>query len=262
MKKYSAVIVDDLDNHRKVLQRKIEKSRLDITVIELCKNIQEAKTVLDNYKPDILFIDIDLGKQTAFDLLKRFRNKKPFEVIFVTGYSDKNDFLLNVIKEDRAGFLSKPIDTEELSQAIDKAIDNIKTSQKTNNIDFLLKHIYKEIKNTITIYNHEIGQKQLPLHEIIYCESINNQVVFHMTDGETYKVSKTLKFYEDLLEDYNFFRIQRSFIINLNHIDRVVPGSHKDVYMKHPDGEKVFSLSRDKKRWEDFMEKWKQISIS
>ena len=187
--KITAAIVDDEQGNRENLLRMIGNHCPQIRISAICSSVTEARTVLPEAKPDILFLDIRLGDDTGFSLLRSLPEIL-FEVIFVTAY---DSYAIQAIRFSALDYLLKPINPEELTHAVDKAVHIVLRKQENRRMQNLLHNtqaLDKQKKIALSVADKiefvEIGS-------IIRCESESNYTTFYLKSGEKLIVSKTLK---------------------------------------------------------------------
>lgn len=205
---YTAIIVDDEKSNRLVLRTLLEKGFPEIGVVFETDDIEEAYTQINSLKPALLFLDIQMPKGSGFNLLKKF-DSYPFEVIFVTSF-DK--YALNAIKSSALDYLLKPIERNDLKEAIEKfkKVQQLKGGT-TNNA--LLQNLVADSDKKVAIH-HKGNVVFLSVKEINYIEADVNYTHVH-TDAITYYLAKTLSEWEEILSNYdNFIRISKSMIVN------------------------------------------------
>lgn len=235
-----SIIVDDELNSRESLRILVEEFCDGIKVDALCQNVSEAIEAIAQFDPDIVFLDIQLQRETGFDLLTRVRNPR-FEVIFTTAYSE---YAIKAFKFSAIDYLLKPIDVEELKGAIGKV-----QKQFSQNVSDRLQHLLQNL-STGSSENYKLalptaeGLTFVKVNDILYCEASSNYTEITVADNKKHVVSRTLKEYEDLLADQNFFRIHHSTLINLNHIKKYVRGDGGYVVMNN---DKSLDVSKRKK---------------
>jgi two-component system, LytTR family, response regulator len=239
----TAIIIDDELSGREVLKKLLELHCPDITVLKTLNSIESGlKSILED-KPELVFLDIQMPNASGFDLLNQLQ-KIEFEIIFVTAH---DNYAIKAFKYSAIDYLLKPIKVSELIDSVDKAKEKMNNNQSRDNVKFMLEKISPTKK---TFLNNKIllptlgGYNIIDISEIVYCNSESNYTRFHFIDGKTLMVSKTLKEFESLLLENYFFRIHRSYIINLNCIAKYNKGKGGEVVMK--DGA-VLEVSREKK---------------
>lgn len=222
-----ALIIDDEDLARKNLTMMLEDNCPDIDVIGEASNIDEAEALIEATAPDVVFLDIRMPSGTeGFDLLERLKTRK-FLVIFVTAFKD---YAVRAFQANAAHYLLKPIDEDELITAVDKVIatketfaehpDNYETyfTSLQNLADRLTKN---KISNRIAI-SHTKGVKIIEDDTIVYIEANGNCSMLYFNDGSRYLDTRTLKIYEGILNGEKFYRIHKSYIINMNQIKEYI----------------------------------------
>jgi two-component system, LytTR family, response regulator len=214
-----AIIVDDEPKARENLQILLQDFVEGVEVVALCQNISEAIDAVKANSPDIVFLDIQLQRETGFDLLTKLKEIN-FEVIFTTAYTE---YAIKAFKFSAIDYLLKPIDIEELKKAVskvEKRVNNNMTSRLTELVQNLKYGSSDEYKIALPTLEGLIFVK---VKDILYCEASSNYTQIVTTEGK-FLVSKTLKEYDDLLSDHNFFRIHNSYLININSIKKYVKG--------------------------------------
>ncbi len=240
------IIVDDELKSRESLQILLSDFCEGIRVVALCQNVDEGINAIFKHHPEIVFLDIQMQRETGFDLLSKLP-KIDFEIIFTTAFAD---YAVKAFKFSAIDYLLKPIDISELNAAIDK-VKNKLNHDIADRLDQLIQNLNPE--------NEKISRVALPtsnglifakIQEIIYCEASSNYTQFYLTNGNKYLVSKTLKEYEELLSEYNFYRIHNSYLINLESINEYVRGDGGYVIMSNK-----ASLDVSKRKKEGFLKK-------
>ena len=229
MNSIKAIIVDDEKNNRLVLRKLIEKFCPQISVIAECESVDDAILFIETNPTDVVFLDVEMPGKNGFDLLANYNYQCPFEVIFTTAYSQ---YAVKAIRFSALDYLLKPVDPEELILAVHKLSVKISDEIKTKQFELLEQKIS----------NKDVGKKQLAistlegiyfasLDEIIHVDADSSYTKIFLTTGDMIMSSKPLKYFEELLEDYDFVRVHQSHIINLKHIRRFVRGDGGQVIM-------------------------------
>ena len=213
----TAIIIDDEKHARESLKCLVELYCPEVQVISSVENIQKGKTQIESLKPQIVFLDIDIGNDTGFDLLPTL-NFKDFQLIFTTAYSE---YALNAFQADAIDYLLKPIEPTLLKNAVEKAKKGIGHNYPTiSNISQSLKNLKK---NRLSISTSE-GISLINIEEITQVEGSGNYSTFFLSSGEKVVASRGLKSFEDLLPERIFFRSHQSHIVNLNFIKSIMDG--------------------------------------
>lgn len=245
-----AIIIDDEQNVREMLSNLLANYCNNIEVIGVAETVKAALSLIHYEQPDLLLLDIDLPDGTGFDLLEQL-GKNPPLVIFITAY---NDFAIRAFRFSAIDYLLKPINIDNLVEAIAKAADSLEQ-----------KNLGLKLQNFFENMNSQPGQKKLVLKtqesiyivkvtDIVRCEADHNYTTFSLADRKKILVSKTIKEYEELLADQGFFRTHQSHLININHISSFEKGD--GGYLKMADGSMV-PVSKRKK--EELLELFSQL---
>ncbi len=238
----TALIVDDEYKNRESLAKLIDQFCYGVEVIGQSENVKSAKEFIDNNKPQIVFLDIEMPGGNGFTLLEKFKNPE-FQLIFTTAHAD---YAIKAIKFAALDYLLKPINVNELKIAVEKAIQNIssdKNDSLNKKIDVLKVNQQNEGFNFKKIALPSLdGIEFYEIEEILRCEADRAYCKFYLINGKRITVSKSLREFEDLLNECNFFRVHKSNMINLSHIKKYVKGkggyvvlsddSHVDVSVR------------------------------
>jgi len=236
----SCIIVDDEVKSRESLKILLEDFCQDVEVKALCENVAQAQEAIKVHHPDVVFLDIQLQRETGFDLLTKLKEVN-FEVIFTTAYSE---YAIKAFRFSAIDYLLKPIDIEELKAALAK-VEKRKSDTITARIEQLMQNLKSGSSDNYKLALPTAdGLVFVKVHEILYCEASSNYTEITMTDSKKYIVSRTLKDYEELLVDQNFYRIHHSYVINLNAIKKYVRGDGGYVIMNN---DKSLDVSKRKK---------------
>ncbi|WP_026951406.1 LytR/AlgR family response regulator transcription factor [Algoriphagus mannitolivorans] len=211
--------------------------------IEVLGWVQTAKEALDllNQKTvDLIFLDVELGEQTGFEVLKA-APKGEFQVVFTTAHQE---YALQAIKHAALDYLLKPIDREELRIAIEK-VKSKKNGQGKESLEKLLRHLHLQDKigNKIALPSL-IGIEYISVEEIMRCQADVNYTHFFLKNGRKITVSKTLKEYEIQLLPHGFFRVHNSHLVNLAEVKLYQKGKGGSLVLS--DGTEVEVASRRK----------------
>ncbi|NSW46409.1 MAG: response regulator transcription factor [Bacteroidales bacterium] len=213
----TALIVEDEINNQLLLEKYLTDYCRYITVIGKVKSIKETLLFLNEHKPDVLFLDIQLEDGDAFELINKL-SQIDFEIIFVTSYES---YAIKALKLNALDYLLKPIDIQDLIESTVKLVN-----KKLNSIDkvnFLKLNANKAQKIGIYSLDDVIFKE---IDEIVYIKSDESYSTFYFTDNSKNISSKNIKYYEELLLDFDFFRIHKSFLINTHHIVKL----HKEDF--------------------------------
>jgi two-component system LytT family response regulator len=240
------IIIEDQKHSRDILENMLREHFKNTEILAVCKNAEEGKTAIENLQPDLVLTDIELEKKAVFDMLQEL-NDINFEIIFITAHEQ---YAIQAIKFSALDYLLKPFTVDDLSEAIkryEQKKDKRQSSNQLNTLFYNLKNIQKDAKKIALPTAN--GLTIVPLKEIIRCEAGINYTNFYFTAKNKLLVAKTLKEFEELLNDYDFIRVHNSHLINLHHVKNYTRrGEGGTVTMT--DGMEV-DVSRRKK--EEFM---------
>jgi two-component system, LytTR family, response regulator len=242
-----AIIIDDELSGREVLKELLHVNCPDVVIVNALNSCETGLQSIREDKPDLVFLDIQMPNASGFDLLNQLE-KIDFEIIFVTAH---DSFAIRAFKYAAVDYLLKPIKVAELIDAVNRAKERVNKNHGMENIRFMLEKVNPAKK---VFVNNKIllptlgGYNIIEVSDITYCKSESNYTRFNFEDGKNILVSKTLKEFESILLENNFFRIHRSYMINLNCIAKYNKGKGGEVVMK--DGT-VLEVSREKK--EEFL---------
>lgn len=233
--KIQACIVDDEEDGRDYIALLMENEFPEINIEFQASSVEEAYIYLIKSSPDILFLDVQLGDGTTFDLLSKL-NDVHSQIIFITAYEN---FAIQAIKNGATDYLLKPIKKMDFIIAVNKALDHIKKMQPSQ--PTLLKD------NRIILSTLQ-GFKIVDIASIIRCEADSSYTTFYLTNKTKIMVSKTLHEFEPILLEQNFFRIHHKHLINIDHLQEYIKGRGGQVVMSD---ESVLDVSYRKKN--DFL---------
>jgi two-component system, LytTR family, response regulator len=208
------LIIDDVKDNRVLLTKLLSKYCPDVQVLGEASDIKEGEALVENHKPDLVFLDVEMPGGTGFDMLKRI-GAVNFEVIFTTGHEK---YALEAIRGSALDFLLKPIEPEELIRAVQGAGKKIMMHQRQKQIENLLFNVNSINADKKIALPTAAGIEFYNVSEIIRCEGDGSYTNFIISGAKKLMVSKTLSEYEDLLTGFRFFRVHKSHIINLRHI--------------------------------------------
>ncbi|RZL42810.1 MAG: response regulator transcription factor [Pedobacter sp.] len=206
-----AIIIDDESANVEILQVLLAKYCSQVKISASANQVDEAVKLIDLHKPDLLFLDIQMGKSSGFDLLNKL-TEKSFEVIFVTAY---DNYGIQAVKFAALDYLLKPVNPDELINAIAKAEERIKSKNRNEQLNFLLQQLKtpENVVQKIALPQHnEI--RYVAVNEIVRCEADNTYTYFFLANGEKILISKPLKEYSDLLKPQGFLRTHQSHLVN------------------------------------------------
>lgn len=208
-----AIVVEDELYIRKGLVKLINNLNKDITIVGQSGTVNEAIRMTNLLEPELVFLDINLPDGNAFDYIEKTKHIE-YKVIFITAY---DEFAIQALKSGAIDYILKPVDVEELENAINKALRlsyDINESKRLN-----LEILMNKSKDKLILSLSDRYQL-VKLEELMYCKSDKGYTTFYLSNGKSYIASKPLKEFENQLIAYTFARTHQSYIININYIDR------------------------------------------
>lgn len=248
-----ALIIDDEEKSRNILKTIVGKYCPEVNVVGLAESADVGYDLFVKTQPDLIFLDVEMPHGSGFDLLKRLPSTD-FEVIFVTGF---DHYALQAIKFHALDYLLKPVDIDELIQAVHKVKLSLAENLNRQRLSELLNNL-----NNPNQASHKIaiptttGREYIPVENIVRCSADGGCTWFHLIDKRRILSSKNLGEYEKILPDsYNsgvhrFFRVHYGHLINLNFIHIV---NRRDNYVQMKDGAKIGIAQRRKSTFLDLL---------
>jgi two-component system LytT family response regulator len=231
----TAVIVDDEKNNIENLSILLIQLFPDLNIIGKATDAVYAEELILQYKPDIVFLDIQMPGKTGFDLLTSLAYHH-FELIFVTAF---DQFGIKAVKFSAIDYILKPVNAEELRLAVQKAISRVfekkQNKQLENLLNVLQNQELKDVHRIALSSSKEI--RFIKTKEIIRCESSNNYTSFYLLNGESIVTSKPIFEYEEILQGYGFIRCHQTHLVNKRYIKSLV--KHDGGYLLLEDGSKI-----------------------
>ncbi|UTW61033.1 response regulator transcription factor [bacterium SCSIO 12741] len=231
-----ALLVDDETLCRNDLSSLLKHNCPEITEIQVAESVDRAVEIWDDYCPEVLFLDIQMPQKNGFELLDAI-NLKDLFVIFVTAHEE---YALRAIKAGPTGYLMKPVDHDELKETV----------SHTKELYDQRKHIRFEYQHALEHLIESVAQKKAPekiclphlnklsmieIRQIVLLSATSNYTTFHLEDGTSIVLAKTIRSFESVLGD-DFIRIHRSYCVNLQHIKEF---SHAGNELKMSNGKRL-----------------------
>jgi two-component system, LytTR family, response regulator len=217
MQKFRAVIIDDEEDSRSNTRSMIENYCSELEIVGEADNGPEGKKIIQDLKPHVVFLDINMPGMNGFQMLEGIYNRD-FCVIFLTAYSEHG---ITAVKAGATDYLLKPLMLSELQSAVKKVVQHYETKD----------HVKGDDKNLVLI-NHSKGFTLVDIKDIIWLEASDNYTNLFLNGQKKIVASKTLKEFESILPPTEFFRIHRSALINIAFVKE---------YSNHEGGEVVLS---------------------
>lgn len=224
--KLNAIIVEDEETSREILKNYLKKYCPNVNVLGEASNVDEALILIRNNDLDLVFLDVEMPYGNAFDLLDKVGDIN-FETIFVTAY---NHYAIDALNAHASYYLMKPISIDELIKAVDY-VTEIKTKEDALQDQVLIPKT-NNVNGKITIPQQD-GFEVINTSDILYCKADDNYTEIYLNTNKKKLVSKTLKYFEDALNDTNFARVHKSYLVNVNEIVKYVKGKGGSVVLSN-----------------------------
>jgi two-component system LytT family response regulator len=237
MELIKVIIVDDEPNARKALRGLLNDNFEEIKIVADCSNVPEAVKTINKYKPDLVFLDIDMPGYSGFELLDFFDEEQIwFKIIFVTAYSQHS---LKAFESSAVDYILKPVRLEHMRRAIKKSnflpSDSIQYKVLRDNLSQQQdKKVVLQTSETIYVVNQD---------DIIFIQAEGSYTKIITVTHGVLTITKKLLDFEYLETDGPFFRTHRSYLVNLNHVKKI----DKKDFVLIMSNEAQVHLAQDKK---------------
>ena len=223
--KTTALIVDDEAMSRDTLGALLNERHPAIEVLGMATDVPSGIAMTREKRPDILFLDVEMGRMTGFDLLKAIAPQRP-HVVFTTAHES---YAVRAIRFNAVDYLLKPVVPEELDDAVNKAIGELTGGKRTGDVPALLGTLVSDRQIALPLSN---GLAVLHLDDILYCNSDNNYTeVYVRGEKKPHVISRPLSEFDTFMAPQGFVRIHQSHLVNRKHIKRYVKGEGGEVVM-------------------------------
>ena len=234
------IIIDDEPYCCEILAAMLESDCPDVVIVSICNNANDALKVIRQQSPDLVFLDVEMPKMNGFEMLEQLPAIN-FHLIFTTSY---DQYALKAIRFSAIDYLLKPVDREELQKAVQKVVQRSEIPA-AEQLQIMFQKLYHPASSIhkIALPTME-GLQMIPVQSIISCEADDNYTTLILKDNKKIVVSFTLKVIEEMLEDHSFLRVHRSFLVNLDEVEKYVKADGGYVVMSN--GTHVY-ISKNKK---------------
>jgi two-component system LytT family response regulator len=241
--KATALVVEDEYKVREVFINLLQTFCPEIEIVGEAENIYEAYQLIQNKKPAVVFLDIEMNGGNGFDLLNMFE-EVDFEVIFVTSY---DHYALKAIKYCALDYLLKPVTIEELQESVQDLLQRLQEKKSAERYKLLYENLKKSDKEAVLVLNTQTKLEYVKVSDILFLKGEGNYTTFYLQNGKHLVIAKTLKKYEEILcdESSGFFRIHKSYIVNTSYIKHLERGEETSIVLQ--DGTEL-EVSRRKKQ--------------
>lgn len=250
----TALLIDDDVNLRNGMRSLLARYAPEIQILGEADSVQSGIETINNLKPQVVFLDIQLNDGTGFDILEQLaamNGKSSTHIVFITAHEQ---YAIKAFRFSALDFLLKPVDPDELQKVIEKIKTVVDKKESFDHIDLLLENIRKKVDNfkRIALSTSE-GIHLFDVSDIIRCESEDNYTKFFIKNSKPILISKTLKEYEELLSEHGFERIHQSHLINLSYLKSYIKKDGGYVVMA--DNSNLPISQRKKESLQDILKK-------
>lgn len=224
--KLNSIIVEDEETSREILRSYLKKYCPNVQILGEASNVEEALVLIRNNDLDLVFLDVEMPYGNAFDLLDKVGDID-FETVFVTAY---NHYAVDALNAHASYYLMKPISIDELIKAVDY-VTEIRTKEDALQ-DQVLVPKTNSVNGKITIPQQD-GFEVINTSDILYCKADDNYTEIYLNTNKKKLVSKTLKYFEEALNDSSFARVHKSYLVNVNEIVKYVKGKGGSVVLSN-----------------------------
>lgn len=224
--KLKSIIVEDEETSREILRNYLKKYCPNVQILGEASNVEEALILIRNNDLDLVFLDVEMPYGNAFDLLDKVGDIN-FETVFVTAY---NHYAMEALNAHASYYLMKPISIDELIKAVDY-VTEIKIKEDALQ-DQILVPKTNSIDGKLTIPQQD-GFEVINTADILYCKADDNYTEIYLNTNKKKVVSKTLKYFEDALNNTNFARVHKSYLVNVNEVVKYVKGKGGSVVLSN-----------------------------
>jgi len=241
------IIIDDEPKAKESLKKTIAIYCPELTILACGNNVEDALTLINQHAPDIVFLDIEMPNGNGFTLFEKIKNPT-FTTIFTSAYEE---YAIKAFRIAALDYLNKPIDFRQLQEAVGRFKNKQKIELKQQRLELLIENMTNRSSefNKIALPDHQ-GYTMVKTSDILYCQADSSYTIVHLINGKKIITSKILKLIEELLPAETFYRIHKSYIVNLNLIKQYVKNDGNHVLLEND--VKLDVSDRNKK---EFLEK-------
>ncbi len=212
-----------------------------LQIVGSARSVKEGLQKIDELEPDLIFLDVQMGDGTGFDLLEQCE-RRDFKVIFVTAY---DQYAIEAFRFSAVDYLLKPVVSTDFWEAVERAIDEIEKSRSELQLNVLMDNVHSLSKEKKKLVLREADVLHVvKLDDILWCMADSSYTHFHLISGEKIIVSQHLKEFEDMLDKNGFFRAHRSHLVNVNKITKF---DKREGGIIHLEGDNTLPVSVRKK---------------
>ncbi len=225
-----AILIDDMPQALQVLSADLAEIAPEIEIIGTANSVVSGAKLLMKEQPDLVFLDIQLGDGTGFDILEILPDIQ-FKIIFTTA---SDEYALRAFRFAAVDYLLKPIDLDELKDAIQRAQSQLHASAERLEVLKDTFHKPDELPTRMCLHTQD-KIEIVDIQDIIRCQASDNYTIFYFQNGKKLMVTQTLKTFEKQLKNHLFFRSHQSHLVNLQHVESFVRTEGGYLLLKNGD---------------------------
>jgi len=220
------LIIEDEHYTREALKAQLQNSAVEAHIVGESESVEEAVLMCKKEKPDLIFLDINLKGGTGFDFLEQVQELQ-FNLIFITAYEE---YVLKALKLGAIDYILKPVDEDELNEALQKVTALEKTRMQDR---FSVAKDQFTGRNDRIVLRMQDSFQMVMFEDLMYCAADSNYTKFFLADGRTFIASKPLKDFANQLPENIFYRTHQSYLLNINFVDSY--DKTRFLYLKNGD---------------------------
>lgn len=213
-----AIIIDDEPAMQELNSRLLSEYFHNIKLIGIADSVESGVLLIQKGDPDLVLLDIEIKGGSGFQILQQLWPYK-FKVVFITAF---DNYAIKAIKFSAHDYIMKPVNEMEFRQAIEQTITDInKCADNQIQTNILMESYRKETQSKKLVLKTIDSLHIVDISDILFCQSDNSYTTFYLDGNEKIMISKSIKEYVELLQDYSFFRPHQSYLVNLNHVKKI-----------------------------------------
>ena len=214
---YSTLIVDDEQYVIQDLKGLLEMNCPEIEIVGTASSSAEALEKIRSLQPQLTFMDINIDEMSGLELARKMEGLNS-RIIFVTAH---DQYAIEAFKLSAVDYLLKPVDPDELAEAVSRAVADIEKDQIHHQLTALAHNLLPGTQKKKIVLTDMEGLHIIDIPEILWCHANGSYTEFVMQDGEKITVSKHLKTYERMLTEHGLMRVHRSYLVNIYNISKI-----------------------------------------
>lgn len=211
-----AIIVDDEEHARNSIEKIIRQSCADVQLVAQAHSVKTGVAAIRKHKPELLFLDIGMADGTGFDILCQL-SFTDFKVIFITAF---HEFAIKAFRFSAIDYILKPVIQDDLVLAIKKVVNTLQKDNFSLKYSAYLANTSSKSECKKIVVSTTDSYHVINVNDIIRCEADGNYTVLHLINDSRFMATRTLKEFEELLNEQGFFRVHKSHIINVAYIQK------------------------------------------